>query len=94
MNAPGCWYPAPPHPAHVKYPGFCLSVPGSWGSQEEGLGVFQTARTTLYFPPKDLQAAFWAGVESSLCPQSQPVEKPLQRGAFLLGPQTLWPASS
>lgn len=56
--------------------------------------MFQTPRTTLYFPPKDLQAAFWAGVESSLCPESQPVEEPLQRGAFLLGPQTLWPSSS
>lgn len=66
VNAPGCQYPAP-SPAHVKYPGFCLSVPSSWGNQEEGLGVFQAPRTTLYFPPKDLQAAFWAGVESSLC---------------------------
>ena len=62
---------------------FAIWFPAYWEPRGR-LGVVSDA---LHFPLKDMQAAFRAGMDSCLHPQ--PVERPLQRGAFLLGPQTL-----
>lgn len=80
MNAPGCWYPA--------LPGFCLLVPSLLGSPGEGLGLFQTPSIS-----SSRTCSLPSGQEWTVprCPHSQPVERPLRTGVFLLRPQTLNP---
>ena len=80
MNAPGCWCPA--------LPGFCLLVPSLLGSPGEDLGLFQTPSISS---SRTCSLPFGQEWTVPRCPHSQPVERPLRTGVFLLRPQTLDP---
>lgn len=80
MNAPGCCCPG--------LPGVCLLVPTFLGSPGESLGLFQTPSISSSRTCRLPSRQEWTAPR---CPYSQPVERPLQRGVFLLHPQILDP---